>query len=102
MAHVVTANCTDCRFTDCVTTCPVQAFHGDAERLYIDPETCIDCNACLPACPVRAIKEEVDLEADERCWASINAERSQMHPVIAAKQAPLPTAEARRKALGLS
>ncbi|MBI3962597.1 MAG: ferredoxin family protein, partial [Deinococcus sp.] len=24
-------------------------------QLYIDPDTCIDCGACEPACPVEAI-----------------------------------------------
>ena len=24
-------------------------------KLYIDPETCIDCGACVPVCPVQAI-----------------------------------------------
>ncbi|MCA1853366.1 MAG: 4Fe-4S binding protein, partial [Beggiatoa sp.] len=25
--------------------------------LYIDPEVCIDCSACVPECPVHAIYE---------------------------------------------
>ncbi|MFH1278231.1 MAG: ATP-binding cassette domain-containing protein, partial [Candidatus Eisenbacteria bacterium] len=32
MPHVVTENCHMCRFTDCVTVCPSDAFHGDDER----------------------------------------------------------------------
>ncbi len=28
--------------------------------LYIHPEECIDCGACVPACPVAAIYESVD------------------------------------------
>jgi ferredoxin len=26
-----------------------------AEKLYIHPDECIDCGACVPACPVEAI-----------------------------------------------
>jgi ferredoxin len=26
--------------------------------LYIDPEVCIDCSACIPTCPVEAIYED--------------------------------------------
>jgi ferredoxin len=28
--------------------------------LYIHPEECIDCGACVPACPVSAIYESID------------------------------------------
>jgi ferredoxin len=28
--------------------------------LYIHPEECIDCGACVPACPVAAIYDSVD------------------------------------------
>ena len=28
--------------------------------LYIHPEECIDCGACVPACPVAAIYESID------------------------------------------
>ena len=55
MTFVVTDNCKGCRFTDCVAVCPVDCFHGDADMLYIDPGECIDCGACVPACPVEAI-----------------------------------------------
>jgi ferredoxin len=43
MTYVVTDNCQRCRFTDCVTVCPVACFHGDEAMLYIDNEVCIDC-----------------------------------------------------------
>ena len=35
--------------------------------MYIDPETCIDCGACVPECPVDAIfdTEEDAIEAGE-------------------------------------
>lgn len=102
MTHVVTANCQACRFTDCVTVCPVACFHGDDERLYIDPDVCVDCSACIPACPVGAIKEEFDLSDDEEQWIKINASRASDLPVVRSKQVPLPTAEARRSELGLN
>ncbi|MGH8473216.1 MAG: indolepyruvate ferredoxin oxidoreductase subunit alpha, partial [Gammaproteobacteria bacterium] len=60
MTTIVTDNCLLCRFTDCVTVCPVNCFHGDDEMLYIDPEVCIDCSACVPECPVHAIYEGED------------------------------------------
>ena len=46
MAHIVTANCNDCKYTDCCVVCPVECFYQDEMMLYIDPEDCIDCEAC--------------------------------------------------------
>ena len=100
MPHVVTDNCHLCRFTDCVAVCPVECFHADEERTYIDPDVCIDCGACIPACPVHAIYETIDMPEDQRGWVAINAERSHVLPLVYAKQDPLPTAAARRAELG--
>jgi NAD-dependent dihydropyrimidine dehydrogenase PreA subunit len=32
--------------------------------IYINPEECIDCGACEPACPVQAIFPEDEVPAD--------------------------------------
>ena len=97
MPHIVTDNCTSCRFTDCVSVCPVNCFHGDAERLYIDPDLCIDCGACIPKCPVGAIVEDIDIMGSPQI--AFNAEKSAVLPVIMAKQSPLPGADERRDKL---
>jgi len=100
--YIVTENCQKCRFTDCVTVCPVDAFHGDAEMVYIEPDACIDCGACEPQCPVKAIYEDRDAEKKPalKPWIEINKQRSVSLPIINAKQAPLPTALDRKKELG--
>ena len=49
MTYTVTVNCDNCKYTDCVEVCPVEAFHEGPTMLYINPETCIDCNACVEA-----------------------------------------------------
>ncbi|MBA2490314.1 MAG: 4Fe-4S binding protein [Gammaproteobacteria bacterium] len=100
MTTIVTGNCQRCRFTDCVTVCPVACFHGDDEMLYIDSEVCIDCGACIPECPVQAIYEDSDIPDDLTKWIAINAERAPDLPVIEDKQDPLPGAEERRAELG--
>jgi ferredoxin len=100
MPHVVTDNCQDCRFTDCVSHCPVECFHADADRLYIDPNVCIDCGACIEACPVHAIYDVIDMPDEKANWIKINADRSAALPVIRAQQPPLASAEARRAELG--
>lgn len=100
MPHVVTDNCRLCRFTDCVTVCPVECFHADAERTYIDPDVCIDCGACIPACPVRAIQDTDAMDGDSDHWLAVNAEGAATLPVISSRQPELPTAAARRAELG--
>ena len=55
MSHVVADPCIKCKYTDCVAVCPVDCFHEGANMLVIDPDECIDCGACVPACPVEAI-----------------------------------------------
>jgi ferredoxin len=102
MPYVVTENCQQCRFTDCVTVCPVDAFHGDAEMVYIDPDACIDCGACEPQCPVKAIKEDREAEKNPAlaAWVGINRDKAAGLPLITKKAPPLPTAEAKKKALG--
>jgi ferredoxin len=101
MTYVVTDNCRMCRFTDCVTVCPVDCFHGDGEMLYIDPEECIDCGACVPECPVEAIFAEEEVPEEQQKWTQINAEKAAGLPVVNEKQDPLPTAEEKKKTLGL-
>ncbi len=100
MAFVVTGNCKGCRFTDCVAVCPVECFHGDAEMLYIDPDECIDCGACVPECPVEAIYDETELPDDQAQWKEVAEQKAAGLPVITETTDPLPTAEARKKELG--
>jgi ferredoxin len=100
MTFVVTDNCKGCRFTDCVAVCPVECFHGDDEMLYIDPDECIDCGACVPECPVEAIYDEAQLPEDKSEWLKLNAEKAKDLPVVAEKGDPLPGAEERKEALG--
>ena len=100
MTTVVTDHCRKCRFTECISVCPVECFHYDDEMLYIDPRTCIDCSACVPQCPVQAIFEEADLPPDMRDWIEINATRSAQLPVCSAPLEPLPGALERKAELG--
>jgi ferredoxin len=44
--------------------------------LYIHPVDCIDCDACMPECPVEAIFRESEVPAQWRHFITLNAERS--------------------------
>ncbi len=100
MTHVVTDSCHGCRYTDCVAVCPVECFHADDRMLYIDPDACIDCGACVPECPVEAIYDEGSLPKDLEHWLDVNAKQSAALPVIAEREPPLGTAIERAKAMG--
>ncbi len=82
MSFVVTENCIKCKYTDCVEVCPVDCFHEGPNFLVIDPEECIDCTLCEPECPAGAILSEDDLTEDQMKFIDLNAELSQIWPVI--------------------
>jgi ferredoxin len=85
MTHVVTDNCVNCKYTDCVEVCPVDCFHEGPNFLVIDPGECIDCTLCVAECPVNAIFPEMDVPAGQECFLAINAELGREWPVIASK-----------------
>jgi ferredoxin len=88
MTYIVTEACVDCKYTDCAAVCPVEAFHELPDRLYINPETCIDCDACVPECPVEAIYSEATLPDEFMDWITLNAEAA-AYPVISLKKPAL-------------
>ncbi len=94
MAFVVTDNCIQCKYTDCVEVCPVDCFHEGPNFLAIDPDECIDCALCEPECPAKAIYSEDDLPADQVHFIKLNAELVQQWPVLTRSKAPLPDAAA--------
>lgn len=89
MAYVVTAPCFGCKYTDCVTVCPCECFREGDQMLYIDPDYCIDCDACRSECPVEAIFPDVDVPAEWESFIALNAEMSAKCPPITEKKAPL-------------
>jgi ferredoxin len=54
--------------------------------LYIDPEHCIDCDACVPECPVQAIFHESSVPPPWQHYIALNAEGARLHPVITEKK----------------
>ena len=53
---------------------PDEPGFAEAEQLYIDPEECIDCDACVEACPVDAITSEDRVPAEWAHYIETNAE----------------------------
>jgi ferredoxin len=92
MSYVVTEACIRCKYTDCVTVCPVDCFHEGPNFLVIDPEGCIDCAVCVPECPVSAIVADHELPAGQEAYLELNARLAAVWPVISESREPLPDA----------
>ena len=80
MPHIIVEPCIGTCDTSCVDVCPVDCIHPregyedvNTKMLYIDPDECIDCAACIPECPVEAIFEEDDLPEEWQKYTEINA-----------------------------
>ncbi len=89
MAYVVAEPCFGCKYTDCVVVCPKDCFHEGDQMLYIDPQECIDCDACVPVCPVEAIFPDIDVPHQWQDFIQLNAEMSAQTPVIVEQKEPL-------------
>lgn len=86
MTFVVTDSCIRCKYTDCVEVCPVDCFREGPNMLVIDPDECIDCNLCVPECPVDAIYADDDVPEDKQDFIQINADLSKNWPPITVKK----------------
>ena len=81
MTRVITSKCIGTKDTSCVDVCPVDCIHPKKDEadfatvthLYINPDECIDCGACEPACPVSAIFTDDEVPEDEKKYIQINA-----------------------------
>ena len=75
MTYVICQPCIGVKDASCVDVCPVDCIHAqeEDEQYYIDPDACIDCGACEPACPVDAIYEEAAVPTQWCEAISINA-----------------------------
>jgi ferredoxin len=82
MTFVVTEKCIRCKYMDCVEVCPVDCFHEGPNMLVIDPDECIDCTLCEPECPAEAIYSEDEVPKGQEQFLELNAELSQLWPVI--------------------
>ena len=101
MAHVIGEACLGEVYAACVDVCPVQCIYeiigdkligkdeyGETENiqephsqvkflygdrmLYIHPDECTSCTACMPVCPVDAIYPEDDVPENLREYVDVN------------------------------
>jgi len=93
MPFVVADPCVKCKYTDCVSACPVDCFYEGENMLVIHPDECIDCGACVPECPAEAIFEESDVPSKWDEYIALNAKYAEEWPQISEQKDPLPNAD---------
>jgi ferredoxin len=93
MAYIVAEPCVACKYTDCVEVCPVDCFYEGANFIVIHPDECIDCAACEPVCPTKAIFSEDDLPEKWTEYVQLNAKYAVEWPNVAEKKDALAAAE---------
>lgn len=93
MTYVIAQPCVDVKDRACVDECPVDCIYEGNRMLYIHPDECVDCGACEPVCPTKAIFAESDLPEKWNEYKKLNAEFAVKWPNINEKKAGLPEAE---------
>jgi len=82
MAYVISSACVGKKDASCTEVCPVDCIHPtpdeeaftEVAQLYINPEECIDCDACVEACPHDAVYADDQLPESEQEFSILNAE----------------------------
>jgi NAD-dependent dihydropyrimidine dehydrogenase PreA subunit len=77
MTYVIANACVDVMDQSCIEVCPVDCIFIEADEgdrmCYIEPNDCIDCGVCEPACPVGAIFEGNAVPKESTDFTEINA-----------------------------
>lgn len=93
MTCVVTDRCVNCRYGDCISACPVDAFRVGPNYMVIDPTVCVNCTTCTICCPIGAIVPDYELGKDQRYLLEVNARLARLFPAASGPVEPLPEAE---------
>ncbi len=95
MTYVVTEPCINCKYTNCAAVCPVDAFREGPNFLTIDPLECIDCDACVPECPVEAIFADDEVPEEWEHYIELNEKLAETWEeyIINETKDPLPDAD---------
>lgn len=95
MTYIVTEPCINCKYTNCAAVCPVDAFREGPNFLTIDPLECIDCDACVPECPVEAIFADDEVPEEWEHYIELNEKLAESWEeyIINETKDPLPDAD---------
>jgi NAD-dependent dihydropyrimidine dehydrogenase PreA subunit len=74
VTYIIAQPCVDVLDKACIEECPVDCIYEGDRMLYIHPDECVDCGACVPVCPVEAISHEADVPAQWKGFYAVNVE----------------------------
>ena len=66
----------------CFGVCPVDCIYEGETMLYIPPDECIDCGACEPVCPVKAIFAEDETPDQWKNFIELNKQFFKDNPGV--------------------
>jgi len=72
MTHIIAEPCVGVKDKACVPACPVDCIKEGSRMLYIIPDECIDCGACIEPCPVQAIFPGDEVPEKWKFYTDIN------------------------------
>jgi NAD-dependent dihydropyrimidine dehydrogenase PreA subunit len=82
MPYIIAEPCIGVKDKACVEVCPVDCIYEGETMLYIHPEECIDCGACEPVCPVKAIFAEDEVPDQWKNYIDINKQFFKDNPGV--------------------
>lgn len=79
MAYVIVDTCT--KDEKCIEACPIGCIHpakdepkfAEVPQLYVNPDECTDCGACVPVCDTDSIFPLDELSEEQKASAEKNA-----------------------------
>ena len=80
--YVIAEPCINVKDKACVEVCPVDCIYEGPEQLFIHPDECIDCGACEPVCPVKAIFAEDETPANWKNFIDLNKQFFKDNPGV--------------------
>ena len=84
MTYVITDTCIGTLDKSCVEVCPVDCIYEGDTMLFIHPDECIDCGACEPVCPVKAIFTEDETPEQWKRFIDLNKQFFKDNPGVQA------------------
>ena len=82
MAYIIAEPCINVKDKACTEVCPVNCIYEGKDQLFIHPDDCIDCGACEPVCPVKAISATDDTPDQWKSFIELNKQFFKDNPGV--------------------
>jgi ferredoxin len=72
MPYIIAEPCINVKDKACTEVCPVNCIYEGEDQFFIHPDECIDCGACEPVCPTKAISAEDETPDEWKNFIELN------------------------------